>query len=165
MSRQAPQGPKRVAGGKRSAAPGQEAVRESSPGGATEGLSQQSFLSPLPGLVCWAHCNPGLRFACPGLLSARRSAAGFRFFHSFEDSKFLAPFYAYGSRRAGCGTALRLLSWRYGPRRHGAPAPGRTPDLLLHSALPVFLRSRILSSRSCPSPEASARASVPRCRD
>ncbi len=44
------------------------------------------FLSPLLGLHPFNFRNPGLCVACPGLLSERRSAARFRFFHTFSGS-------------------------------------------------------------------------------
>ncbi len=44
------------------------------------------FQSPLLGLHPFNFHNPGLRVACPGLLSERRSAARFRFFHTFSGS-------------------------------------------------------------------------------
>ncbi len=44
------------------------------------------FLSLLLGLHPFNFYNPGLRVACPGLLSERRSAARFRFLHTFSAS-------------------------------------------------------------------------------
>ncbi len=64
-----------IARGKRSAAPGQQATREQAPAGAAGMIVIEGIPSPLPGQYLCDCRNPGLRFASPGLLSERRSAA------------------------------------------------------------------------------------------
>ncbi len=90
MSRQAPAGAKessRVVDpatreGKRSAAPG-NGERYTSPGRGDRNHCSGGLSVAPPGLLAPTFQIPGLRFACPGLLSARRSAAESRFIHTF----------------------------------------------------------------------------------
>src|SRR5512147_3073483 len=74
---------KTVARGKRSAAPGWRSTGNQAPAGAAEVILIEGILSPLPWLNPFDSHYPGLRFAGPGLLSERRSAARLRFFHTF----------------------------------------------------------------------------------
>ncbi len=76
-------GHERVARGKRSAAPGLQTAGNGAPAGAREAIAIEGILSPLPGLDHIDFGNPGLRFACPGLFSGRRSAARPCLFHTF----------------------------------------------------------------------------------